>query len=123
MSPKARDRARAKRRYAKRQATLAQRAQARRTRQQVTAAVLSVLVVVGGIFAVTHFVGGSSGKKSASPGASSTPTSTATTPTGATCPKATPAKVAKRRAAGVSCRWVRPTWASQGHRPLPQRPQ
>jgi peptidyl-prolyl cis-trans isomerase B (cyclophilin B) len=89
VSPKARDRARAKRRYAKRQATLAQRAKARRTRQQVTAAVLSVLVVVGGIFAVTRFVGGSSGtKKTSTPAASSTPT-------GATCPQATPAKVAK----------------------------
>jgi peptidyl-prolyl cis-trans isomerase B (cyclophilin B) len=88
VSPIARDRARAKRRYAKRQATLAQRAKARRTRQQVTAAVLSILVVVGGVFAVTKWVGSSSGKKTAAPAASSTPT-------GPTCPKATADKVAK----------------------------
>jgi peptidyl-prolyl cis-trans isomerase B (cyclophilin B) len=92
VSPNARDRARAKRRYAKRQATLAQRAKARRTRQQVTAAVLSILVVVGGVFAVTRLVGSSSDKKSASPAASSTPSDT---PTGPTCPKATADKVAK----------------------------
>jgi peptidyl-prolyl cis-trans isomerase B (cyclophilin B) len=96
VSPNARDRARAKRRYAKRQATLAQRAKARRARQQVTAAVLSILVVVGGVFAVTKWVGSGNDKKPSAAGATSTPTNTPTsTPTGPTCPKATAAKVAK----------------------------
>jgi peptidyl-prolyl cis-trans isomerase B (cyclophilin B) len=95
VSPNARDRARAKRRYAKRQATLAQRAKARRTRQQVTAAVLSILVVIGGVFAASKLVG-SSGKKSPTAGSTGTPSSTpSSTPTGPTCPKATADKVAK----------------------------
>jgi peptidyl-prolyl cis-trans isomerase B (cyclophilin B) len=88
VSPIARDRARAKRRYAKRQAKLAQRAQARRTRQQVTAAAIAVVVVIGGVFAVAKLTGGSSGKKSP---AASSPTSA----NPGACPTATPAKNAK----------------------------
>lgn len=100
MSPNARDRARAKRRYAKRQANLARKAQARRTRQQVLAAVLGVLVVVGGVFGIAKLTGGS-GKndaKGATPGGSSSATASSTpsssTATGQ-CPKVTADTVAK----------------------------
>ena len=104
MSPTARDRARAKRRYAKRQANLARKAQARRTRQQVTAAVLGVLIVVGGVFGITKLTGtGKTSAKAATPGASSSaspssPGSSGTSsalPTAGACPAATAAKVAK----------------------------
>ena len=67
MSPNARDRARAKRRYAKRQANLARKAQTRRARRQV---------------------GDSNAKASSTPTASSSPTA-------GTCPKVTAATVAK----------------------------
>jgi peptidyl-prolyl cis-trans isomerase B (cyclophilin B) len=92
VSPNARDRARAKRRYAKRQANLARRAQARRTRQQVSAAVVGVVLVVGGVFGVSQLTGGDSKAKASSPGASSSATSS---PTGSTCPKVTATTVAK----------------------------
>jgi peptidyl-prolyl cis-trans isomerase B (cyclophilin B) len=101
VSPSARDRARAKRRYAKRQANLARKAQARRTRQQVTAAVLGVLIVVGGVFGITKLTGNDkTSAKGATPGASSSasPSSSATasaTPTAGACPTAAAAKVVK----------------------------
>lgn len=88
MSPNARDRARAKRRYEKRQAKLAQRAQARRARQQIIGAVVAVAVIAVGAVALNHFVG-SSGKntaaKASTPTSTPTSTSTATTPAGQ-CP-------------------------------------
>jgi peptidyl-prolyl cis-trans isomerase B (cyclophilin B) len=96
VSPNARDRARAKRRYAKRQANLARRAQARRTRQQVSAAVVGVVLVVGGVFGVSKLTGGGSTPKAASPGASSTATGTPTSPApGSTCPTVKATTVAK----------------------------
>src|SRR4029079_17273388 len=101
VSPSARDRARAKRRYAKRQANLARKAQARRTRQQVTAPGLGVLIVVGGVFGITKLTGSDkTSAKGATPGASSSasPSSSATasaTPTAGACPAVTAAKVAK----------------------------
>jgi peptidyl-prolyl cis-trans isomerase B (cyclophilin B) len=100
VSPNARDRARAKRRYAKRQANLARKAQSRRTRQQVTAAVLGVLIVVAGVFGVSKLTGGS-GKNSAkgsTPGSSSSASASASPSSPAasgTCPKVTADKVAK----------------------------
>jgi peptidyl-prolyl cis-trans isomerase B (cyclophilin B) len=85
VSPNARDRARAKRRYEKRQATLAQRAQARRTRQQILGAVVAVAVVVVGAVALNHFVGSGTSKKGATP--ASNPTSTpSTTAAAGECP-------------------------------------
>lgn len=106
MSPNARDRARAKRRYAKRQVNLARKAQARRTRQQVTAAVLGVLIVVGGVFGITKLTGnsGNDTAKGSTPGATSSPSASASpstsasataTPTTAPCPKVTADTVAK----------------------------
>jgi peptidyl-prolyl cis-trans isomerase B (cyclophilin B) len=91
VSPNARDRARAKRRYVKRQAKLAQRKQARRNRQQITAAVLGVVLVIGGVFAIAKLTSSPAKKKSAAP--ASTPAPTATS--GARCPTVQPETVAK----------------------------
>jgi peptidyl-prolyl cis-trans isomerase B (cyclophilin B) len=95
VSPNARDRARAKRRYVKRQAKLAQRQQARRTRQQMAGASLAIVLVVFGVFALAKWNGSSSNKKS--PSAASTPGATSTpsgTPTESACPKATTKPIA-----------------------------
>ncbi len=73
MSPNARDRARAKRRYVKRQAKLAQRQQARRTQQQVIGAAIAVVLVVFGVFALTR-LNSSPSKKTTTP--ASAPSST-----------------------------------------------
>ena len=73
MSPNARDRARAKRRYEKRQATLARRrAQARRNKQ-VAGVVLAVLVVVGGIVLLSAVMGKGGSTQPAAASASATP--------------------------------------------------
>ncbi len=88
MSPNARDRARAKRRYVKRQANLAQRQQARRTRAQIIGASFAIVLVILGVFGLSKWTG-SSNKKSTS--ASSAPSAT---PASA-CAKVTPATVAK----------------------------
>jgi peptidyl-prolyl cis-trans isomerase B (cyclophilin B) len=99
VSPNARDRAHAKRRYVKRQANLAQKQQARRTRQQVGGASLAIVLVVFGVFALAKW-NGSSTKKPASAAstpsatASATPTSSATSGAGA-CPKVTAKSVPK----------------------------
>ncbi len=85
MSPNARDRARAKRRYVKRQARLEQRAKSRRTRQQVAAAVFGVLIVVVGVFGVTRWLGPSDQKPSAAAAGSSPSASAAA----GQCPKVT----------------------------------
>jgi peptidyl-prolyl cis-trans isomerase B (cyclophilin B) len=93
VSPNARERARAKRRYVKRQANLAARQRARRQRAQVLGAVLGVLLIIGGIFALTTLTNKSAKKKT--PVASSTPSATASasaTPTTAAkgaCPAST----------------------------------
>jgi peptidyl-prolyl cis-trans isomerase B (cyclophilin B) len=92
VSPNARDRARAKRRYVKRQAKLAQKHHARRVRQQVIGAAVAVVLVVFGVFALTR-LNSSPSKKTATPPAA-TPTSTAS-PTASACPKATTKPVAK----------------------------
>jgi peptidyl-prolyl cis-trans isomerase B (cyclophilin B) len=102
VSPNARDRARAKRRYAKRQANLARKAQARRTRQQVAAAVVGVVIVVGGVFGVSKLTGGSgkNNAKGSTPGSSSsaspssTPSSSSSAAAGP-CPKVTADTIAK----------------------------
>jgi peptidyl-prolyl cis-trans isomerase B (cyclophilin B) len=97
VSPNARDRARAKRRYVKRQAKLAQRHQARRTQQQVIGAAIAVVLVVFGVFALTRLNRSPSSTSASSPG--STPSSTASTPAGtptaSACPKATTKPVSK----------------------------
>jgi peptidyl-prolyl cis-trans isomerase B (cyclophilin B) len=92
VSPNARDRARAKRRYVKRQAKLAQRRQARRTRQQVIGAALAVVVVIVGVFALTKLTGSSGNKTPAASSPTSTPSGTATN---SACPKATTKAIAK----------------------------
>ena len=81
MSPKARDRARAKRRVEKRQAMLARRAAERHRNRQVAAVVAAVLVIVGGLVGVSVAAGGdkpapttSTPAASATPGASASPT-------------------------------------------------
>ncbi|KQX66735.1 peptidylprolyl isomerase [Angustibacter sp. Root456] len=80
-----RDRERAKRRYAKRQAALQARAARQRRNQQVFGAVVAVLVVAAGAYLLTRLTGGDgspatatspSPSASASASASSTPTST-----------------------------------------------
>jgi peptidyl-prolyl cis-trans isomerase B (cyclophilin B) len=97
VSPNARDRARAKRRYVKRQANLAQKQQARRTRQQIGGASLAIVLVVFGVFALAKW-NSSSDKKATSAGttpsasASATPSGSATA---GACPKATAKTVAK----------------------------
>ena len=65
MSPNARDRARAKRRYAKRQAALEARAATRRQTQQVIGAVIAVIVVAGGVFALAQTMDSGSGSSAA----------------------------------------------------------
>jgi peptidyl-prolyl cis-trans isomerase B (cyclophilin B) len=101
VSPNARDRARAKRRYVKRQAKLAQRQQARRIRQQVGGASLAIVLVVFGVFALAKWNGSTSKK---TPTAASTPsastsatpsTSPTTSPSPGACPTATAKTVAK----------------------------
>lgn len=77
--PKDRDRARAKRRYAKRTASAQARAARRRRNQAVIGTVVTVLVVVLGVLALTRLVGGSS----------STATAPVTTGPAATSPAAT----------------------------------
>ena len=67
-----RDRARAKRRYAKRQVSAAARAASRRRNQAIIGTVVTVLVVAGGVLALTRMVG------------SSVPVSAASTPSAAT---------------------------------------
>jgi peptidyl-prolyl cis-trans isomerase B (cyclophilin B) len=84
-----RDRERAKRRYAKRQATLQARAARARRNQQIVGAVVAVLVVAGGVFLMTRLgdddpgtaAAGSSGASSTAttPGATDAPTSSAKT--------------------------------------------
>jgi peptidyl-prolyl cis-trans isomerase B (cyclophilin B) len=94
VSPNARDRARAKRRYVKRQAKLAQRQQARRTRQQVAGASVAIVLVVFGVFALAKW-NASSSKKSTT--AASTPSASSTasgTPTASACPTATTKPIA-----------------------------
>ena len=65
--PKDRDRARAKRRYAKRQASAQARAARRRRNQAVIGTVVTVLLVAVGVLALTRMVGGSS-SSAAAPG-------------------------------------------------------
>jgi peptidyl-prolyl cis-trans isomerase B (cyclophilin B) len=74
VSPNARDRARAKRRYVKRQANLAARQQARRRRAQVFGAVLGVVLIIGGVFALTKLT---NSPKKKTPVAASTPAASA----------------------------------------------
>jgi peptidyl-prolyl cis-trans isomerase B (cyclophilin B) len=73
--PIERDRERAKRRYAKRQKRLAERAAAKRRNQQVIGAVVAVLLVAGGVVLLTHLLPDSS--KSAASGATSSPSANA----------------------------------------------
>ena len=75
MSPNARDRARDKRRYEKRQSVLAQREVEAQRNRQVLGVVLAMVIVIGGL------VGGSLAlKKDDKPAASSQPTATSTSP-------------------------------------------
>jgi peptidyl-prolyl cis-trans isomerase B (cyclophilin B) len=88
--PIQRDRERAKRRYNKRLAASQARAQRARRNQQVAAAVLAVLLVVGGVFTLSQLMddptsgttatagstSGSSASATATPSPSSSPTST-----------------------------------------------
>lgn len=59
MSPNARDRARARRRYERRQAALADRTVQRRRAQQVVGAVVAVVLVAGGAVGLTRALGSS----------------------------------------------------------------
>ena len=88
--PNSRDRERAKRRYAKRQVSQAARAARRHRNQQVIGAVVTVLVVVGGVLALSTMVGDRT--TSASAGATSTPTAKASANP---CPVPTSAPVSK----------------------------
>ena len=78
MSPKARDRARAKRRTEKRQAVFEQRAAERARNRQVVAVVLAVLLVVGGLVGASYAV--NRGKDTATPAAPASPSATRTLP-------------------------------------------
>lgn len=78
--PNSRDRERAKRRYAKRQVSMAARTARRRSRQQIIGAAVTVLVVVGGVLALSQMVG----DRTTAAGANTPP---ATTP----APKSDPA--------------------------------
>ncbi|HEX8973465.1 peptidylprolyl isomerase [Oryzihumus sp.] len=75
MSPKARDRARAKRRAEKRQAVFERRAAERARNRQVVAVVLAVLLVVGGLVGVSYAV--NRGKGTATPATPSASSSSA----------------------------------------------
>lgn len=91
--PIERDRERAKRRYARRQANLQARAARSRRNQQIAGAVVAVVVVAVGVLLLTQFVGqdttatpGSSSRPSSSPGSTQTPSTPVATPS-ATTPK------------------------------------
>jgi peptidyl-prolyl cis-trans isomerase B (cyclophilin B) len=75
VSPKARDRARAKRRAEKRQAVFERRAAERARNRQVVAVVLAVLLVVGGLVGVSYAV--NRGKGTATPATPSASSSSA----------------------------------------------
>jgi peptidyl-prolyl cis-trans isomerase B (cyclophilin B) len=95
-----RDRERAKRRHLRRQAALQARAQRARRNQQVVGAVLAVVVVVGGVFALSRALGGSSDAgtpaAASTAGASPSPSTPAASPSGSSTP--TPTKSAKQYA-------------------------
>jgi peptidyl-prolyl cis-trans isomerase B (cyclophilin B) len=91
-----RDRERAKRRHLRRQAALQARAQRARRNQQVVGAVLAVLVVVGGVFALSQALDGPS--TSATPAAGGTASSSASPSTPATPSSPAPTKSAKQYA-------------------------
>lgn len=86
---KERDRARAKRRYAKRELSAAARAARRRRNQAVIGTVVTVLVVVGGVLALTRMVG-----PSVPVSAASTPSATTSAGAPNPCPAPTSAPVA-----------------------------
>ncbi|GAA4353966.1 peptidylprolyl isomerase [Angustibacter luteus] len=83
--PIERDRERAKRRYAKRQKNLAERAARKRRNQQVIGAVLAVVLVAGGVVLLTQLLPDDSSSSAA--GATSSPTANAS---GSTAPTKTP---------------------------------
>jgi peptidyl-prolyl cis-trans isomerase B (cyclophilin B) len=95
-----RDRERAKRRHLRRQAALQARAQRARRNQQVVGAVLAVVVVVGGVFALSRALGGSSDAgtpaAASTAGASASPSSPAASPSASSSPS--PTKTAKQYA-------------------------
>jgi peptidyl-prolyl cis-trans isomerase B (cyclophilin B) len=93
-----RDRARAKRRYARRQAADAAHAAARRRNQQILGAVIAVVVVAAGIFGISRLAGGSSDvavTTSATPTAGSSPSAGSTAVAGCTPPPAAPSTPAR----------------------------
>jgi peptidyl-prolyl cis-trans isomerase B (cyclophilin B) len=97
-----RDRERAKRRYVRRQAALQARAQRARRNQQVVGAVVAVLVVIGGVFALSQALDGSSTSGTPAAGAAATSSATPSTP-GTPTPSSTasspaPTKTAKQYA-------------------------
>jgi peptidyl-prolyl cis-trans isomerase B (cyclophilin B) len=90
VSPNARDRARDKRRYEKRQTVLDKRAMEARRNKQVLAVVLAMVVVIGGLVALSLNVNNDSGTQAATPAATQ----------GVTTPKAQPSAPAKNVVAG-----------------------
>ena len=101
-----RDRERAKRRYAKRQAALQARAARQRRNQQVFGAVVAVLVVAAGAYLLTRLAGGDSSTPSSASSSTSSPTSTASpsttpTPTSARSPQSFPSPPPTSLAAGA----------------------
>jgi peptidyl-prolyl cis-trans isomerase B (cyclophilin B) len=95
-----RDRERAKRRYVRRQAALQSRAQRARRNQQVVGAVVAVLVVIGGVFALSQALDGSptSGTPAAGATATSSATRAATPSPSSSAASPTPTKTAKQYA-------------------------
>ncbi len=96
-----RARARARRRWAKRQASTAARAQRRRRNQQVIGAVVTVLVVVGGVLALSQLVDDPT-SAGATPTASPTATASNPCPAPTSAPKETAPSFAKAPAASLA---------------------
>jgi peptidyl-prolyl cis-trans isomerase B (cyclophilin B) len=84
-----RDRERAKRRYARRQAKLQARAARARRTQQVVGAVVAVLLVAGGVFLLTRLTGDNAGTTPAAASTASASAAASGTPSAPTTPTST----------------------------------
>jgi peptidyl-prolyl cis-trans isomerase B (cyclophilin B) len=93
-----RDRERAKRRHARRQAATQARAQRARRNQQVAGAVVAVVAVLGGVFALSQQLDGTSAGTSASASSSASSTTPGTTSSASPSSSPSATKTAKQYA-------------------------
>jgi peptidyl-prolyl cis-trans isomerase B (cyclophilin B) len=108
-----RDRERAKRRYAKRQAALQARAARQRRNQQVFGAVVAVLVVAAGAYLLTRLTGGDGSTPSTAPSPSASASESASgSPTATRSAQSFPSAPPKSLAAGAQ--WTAKLTTSAG---------